>query len=72
MPKPVLQQCKALAAGISANLAFACDLRIAADNARFIEAFSRIGLVPDAVVAIFYLALSVSVVPWRWLCSLMR
>jgi 2-(1,2-epoxy-1,2-dihydrophenyl)acetyl-CoA isomerase len=47
MPKPVLAAVQGVAAGISANLAFACDLRIAADNARFIEAFSRIGLVPD-------------------------
>ncbi len=47
MPKPVLAAIRGVAAGISANLAFACDLRIAADNARFIEAFSRIGLVPD-------------------------
>ncbi len=36
-----------VAAGISCNLALACDMRIAADDARFIEAFARIGLVPD-------------------------
>jgi 2-(1,2-epoxy-1,2-dihydrophenyl)acetyl-CoA isomerase len=47
MPKPVLAAVRGVAAGISANLAFACDLRIASDDARFIEAFSRIGLVPD-------------------------
>src|SRR5712691_9301227 len=47
MPKPVVAAVQGVAAGISCNIALACDLRIAADNARFIEAFARIGLVPD-------------------------
>jgi 2-(1,2-epoxy-1,2-dihydrophenyl)acetyl-CoA isomerase len=47
MPKPVIAAVRGVAAGISCNVALACDLRIAADNARFIEAFARIGLVPD-------------------------
>lgn len=47
-PKPVLAAVQGVAAGASCNLALACDLRIVADNARFIEAFARIGLVPDA------------------------
>jgi 2-(1,2-epoxy-1,2-dihydrophenyl)acetyl-CoA isomerase len=47
MPKPVIAAIRGVAAGISCNIALACDLRIAADNARFVEAFARIGLVPD-------------------------
>lgn len=47
MQKPVIGAIRGVAAGISCNIALACDIRIAADNARFIEAFARIGLVPD-------------------------
>lgn len=46
-PKPIVAAIKGVAAGISCNIALACDLRIAADNARFLQAFARIGLVPD-------------------------
>jgi len=47
MPKPVIAAIQGVATGISLNIALACDVRIAADNARLLEAFARIGLVPD-------------------------
>lgn len=48
MPKPAIAAVHGVAAGASCNLALACDLRIVSEEARFIEAFARIGLVPDA------------------------
>ncbi len=53
MPRPVVAAVRGVAAGISCNIALACDMRIAADDARFIEAFARIGLVPDGVGGYF-------------------
>lgn len=48
MPKPVIAAVRGVAAGASCNLALSCDMRIVSEDARFIEAFARIGLVPDA------------------------
>lgn len=48
MDQPVIAALNGVAAGAGASLAFACDLRIAADSARFVLAFGRIGLVPDS------------------------
>lgn len=47
MPKPVVCAVNGVAAGAGANLAFACDIVIAAEEAVFLQAFVKIGLVPD-------------------------
>lgn len=48
LDKPVIAAVNGVAAGAGASLAFACDLRIAAEQATFVLAFSRIGLIPDS------------------------
>ena len=45
---PTIAAVNGVAAGAGASFAMACDLAVAASNASFIQAFSRIGLVPDA------------------------
>ncbi|HET9797461.1 MAG TPA: enoyl-CoA hydratase-related protein, partial [Gemmatimonadaceae bacterium] len=48
MEKPVVCAVNGVAAGAGANIAFACDIVIAAEDASFIQSFSRIGLIPDS------------------------
>ncbi len=46
--KPVICAVNGVAAGAGANLAIACDIVIASENATFIQSFSKIGLIPDS------------------------
>jgi 2-(1,2-epoxy-1,2-dihydrophenyl)acetyl-CoA isomerase len=47
-PVPVIAAVNGVAAGAGANLALACDVVIASEEASFVQAFTRIGLMPDA------------------------
>jgi len=48
MPKPVVAAVNGVAAGAGANIALCCDIVVATSSASFIQAFSRIGLIPDS------------------------
>jgi 2-(1,2-epoxy-1,2-dihydrophenyl)acetyl-CoA isomerase len=46
--KPIIAAVNGVAAGAGANIALSCDIVIASENASFIQAFSKIGLIPDS------------------------
>ncbi|MBX9780622.1 MAG: 2-(1,2-epoxy-1,2-dihydrophenyl)acetyl-CoA isomerase PaaG [Chitinophagaceae bacterium] len=48
IPKPIVVAVNGVAAGAGANIAFAGDIVIAIESASFIQAFSKIGLIPDS------------------------
>ncbi|WP_324750522.1 2-(1,2-epoxy-1,2-dihydrophenyl)acetyl-CoA isomerase PaaG [Sphingomonas sp. LY54] len=48
LPLPVVARVNGVAAGAGANIAFACDIVIAAKSAKFIQSFANIGLIPDS------------------------
>jgi len=53
MEKPVIAAVNGVAAGAGAGFAYSCDLRVASENARFLHAFIRVGLVPDSGTSFF-------------------
>jgi 2-(1,2-epoxy-1,2-dihydrophenyl)acetyl-CoA isomerase len=69
LEKPVIVAVNGAAAGAGLSLACACDLRLAAESARFVPAFVSIGLVPDTGASYFVERLLGYARAFEWLCS---
>ena len=48
IPQPVIARVNGVAAGAGANIALACDIVVAVKDAKFIQSFSALGLIPDS------------------------
>lgn len=53
LPKPVVAAVNGVAAGAGANIALCCDVVVASASASFVQAFSKIGLIPDSAGTYF-------------------
>lgn len=54
LKKPVMAAVNGVAAGAGANIALCCDVVVASESASFIQAFSKIGLIPDSSGTFFF------------------
>ena len=69
LEKPVLAAINGATAGAGLSLAYACDVRIASDQASFVPGFIGIGLVPDAGGSLFIHRLLGSARAFEWMVS---
>lgn len=53
MRKPVIAAVNGVAAGGGAGIAYSCDIRVASDTAKFLQAFIKVGLAPDSGTSFF-------------------